>query len=571
MEQLKVMLVDDEALIRSLLRLRVDWKALGMEIIAEAGDAREAFDAIERQTPDIILTDICMPSMDGIAFSQMVVEQHPQVRIVILTGHDEFDYAKRSVKIGVSDFLLKPVNAAEITRVMQGLKTRILSERVQLREQERLMAHLEAVRPAMREKSLNALVSGASGVREAVAQLAYLGVALHPEHEHFEVALVETMRLRDAGESDSERDLLLALQVRELARQVFRQDAHVHVFLDDCRRIVLMANEPGLDLPGCCEVLRNQILNQCRCDVTIGVGGLVQGVEHIRESWQQARQALSYRAIAGRNQVIVHSEVDLTDAGDRIERADRLDELAFALGAGMSQRVRELVDAALDTAACRHHGDLSALRLEAFDLVLLCQRVRMEQRIGQAAGEGDGRLEDAALRRILEIADLPGMKAHIHELFQATSESVSQAKQCRANRLVEQIREHIMDNLSDPELSRGTTAAALFISPSHLSRVFRQATGMNYVEYVTKARMEKAMRLLRESDLRMYQIGEAVGIVDPHYFSILFKKHAGMSPNEYRSGAGASTSTDPAAGTVTGTGADPAAGAGPSASKPVTT
>jgi len=549
MERLKVMLVDDEALIRSLLRLRVDWNALGMDIIAEAGDAREAFESIERQTPDIILTDICMPSMDGITFSQMVVEQHPQVRIVILTGHDEFDYAKRCVKVGVSDFLLKPVNAVEITRVMQGLKDRILSERVQMQEQERLMAQLDAARPALREKCLNGLVSGASDARDAAAQLAYFDVALHPAHDRFEVALVETMRLRDAGEPDSERDMLLSLQVRELAHQVFRQDAHVHVFLDDCRRIVLLANEPGLDLTACCEVLRNQILNQCRCDVTIGVGGPVQGVEHIRESWQQARQALSYRAVAGRNQVIVRSEIDLADAGERIERTDRLEELAFALGTGMGQRVRALVDDALDAAAYRHHGDLSALRIEAFDLLLLCQRVRMEQRVGLTGGEADGRLDEGALRRILEIDDLPRMKAHVQGLFRETSEAVSQAKQCRANRLVEQIREHILDNLSDPELSRSTTAGALFISPSHLSRVFRQATGMNYVEYVTKARMEKAMRLLRESDLRMYQIGEAVGIVDPHYFSILFKKHAGMSPNEYRAGGGMGT----------GAGADPKA------------
>lgn len=534
MEPLKVMLVDDEALIRSLLRLRLDWHALGMEVVAEAGDAREAFALIERQVPDIILTDICMPSMDGITFSQMVVEQHPSVRIVILTGHDEFEYAKRCVKIGVADFLLKPINAAEIARVMQGLRDRILAERIQMREQERLLAQLETARPALREKCLNGLVSGAQDPREAVRELAYFGVALHPVSDRFEVALVEAMRLHDATESDSERDLLLSLQVRELARQVFRDDAHVQVFLDDCRRIVLLANEPDVDLPACCEVLRNQILNQCRCDVTIGVGGPVQGMEHIRDAWQQARQAVAYRVVAGRNQVIVRSEIDPADTGDRFERTERLEELAFALGAGLGGQVRSCVDAALDAAAYRHHGNLSALRMEAFDLLLLCQRVRMEQHVGPSGEESDGKLDEAALRRILEIDDLPRMKAHVQAVFDETCEAVNQAKLCRTNRLVDKIREHILENLADPELSRGTTASALFVSPSHLSRVFRQATGMNYVEYVTKVRMEKAMRLLRESDLRMYQIGESVGIVDPHYFSILFKKHAGMSPNEYR-------------------------------------
>ena len=113
---LRVMIVDDEALIRKLIRMRVDWASLHMEIVAEASSAGEALAMLDSVEPDIIFTDICMPTLDGIAFSRMVIERNPAIRIVIVTGHDEFEYAKSCIKIGVSDFLLKALRAEELDR-----------------------------------------------------------------------------------------------------------------------------------------------------------------------------------------------------------------------------------------------------------------------------------------------------------------------------------------------------------------------------------------------------------------------------------------------------------------------
>lgn len=122
MEQIKVLIVDDEYLIRNLIRKRINWEEQGMTIVGEASDAHEALNMVDTLRPDIVFTDICMPFIDGIEFSRMVTEKHPAIKIVIITGHDEFEFARRSIKLGIADFILKPIHAAELLNVTERLK-----------------------------------------------------------------------------------------------------------------------------------------------------------------------------------------------------------------------------------------------------------------------------------------------------------------------------------------------------------------------------------------------------------------------------------------------------------------
>jgi YesN/AraC family two-component response regulator len=133
---LRVMLVDDEYLIRNLIRMKLDWGAYGMEITAEAGGGAEALALIEQARPDIILTDISMPDMNGLEFSQKVAEKHPGIKIVIITGHDDFEYARRGLQLGIIDYLLKPIKTEELKAVAERLAAMIKEERMRGREDE---------------------------------------------------------------------------------------------------------------------------------------------------------------------------------------------------------------------------------------------------------------------------------------------------------------------------------------------------------------------------------------------------------------------------------------------------
>lgn len=152
MEQLNVLIVDDEYLIRNLLRMRINWEEQGMSIMGEASNAQEALDLVDKQQPDIMFTDIYMPNMDGIELSRLILKKYPDIKIVVVTGHDEFEYARQSIQIGIVDFILKPIRAAELLTVTDKLRAMIDEERKREQEIQRLRADLERNFPYLREK-----------------------------------------------------------------------------------------------------------------------------------------------------------------------------------------------------------------------------------------------------------------------------------------------------------------------------------------------------------------------------------------------------------------------------------
>jgi YesN/AraC family two-component response regulator len=159
LEKLKVLIVDDEYLIRNLLKLRINWQDYGMEVIGEATNTSEALDMVDEYMPDIIFSDICMPFMDGIEFSRIVLERFSNVKIVILTGHEEFEYARRSVKVGVFDFILKPINAQEIGNLLSEIKVKIEYEKLEKNELKKLKLIVKVTDINQEDRNENQIIS----------------------------------------------------------------------------------------------------------------------------------------------------------------------------------------------------------------------------------------------------------------------------------------------------------------------------------------------------------------------------------------------------------------------------
>ena len=157
-DALKVILVDDEHLVRDLLKNCIKWDDIGMKVAGEASNAHEALDLIEMLMPDIIIADIHMPFIDGIEFSRIVIEKYPHIKILILTGYEEFEYAQKCVKVGVADFLLKPINDDEIIKALLKIKEKINEERNYRNEYDQLKVQLEESLPYLKEKFLNELL-----------------------------------------------------------------------------------------------------------------------------------------------------------------------------------------------------------------------------------------------------------------------------------------------------------------------------------------------------------------------------------------------------------------------------
>ena len=531
MPSLKIFIVDDEYLIRNLIKMRIKWEELDMEIVGESSDARQALDMIDALVHDIIFTDICMPFMDGIEFSRNVIEKYPHVKIVVITGHDEFDYAKRSIKLGISDFLLKPINAEEIKKVALELKRKIVAERTHIKEYEKLKQQLELNLPYLKEKFMIQLLQGELGSGEIADKLTYFGLDINPTANYFQTAVVEVssaIKVMDAGEENS---ILLEIQCAERIRQITRKDEYTWTFFDSSRRIVLMSNNESLDLTDCCEAIKTLIINRCNCFVCIGIGSKVQGIENIKSSYREACDALNYKVVIGKNQVINYSDITYSNEVSRRIIPNKAEKIDFYIKAGMRDKMHELIEELFAEDRYCSAATMENIRLEAFDVLSACMHVLLELKIDAS---NLWEYPTQAYEQVSRIDNLVELKSYIKSLIIRIINKVHCINEKKANSLVMQICEYIQKNMSNAELSLSAVAKEFYISPSHLCRLFKQGTSQTFVEYLTKVRMESAVKFLMETDLKVYEIGEKIGINDSHYFSIIFKKINGCSINEFR-------------------------------------
>lgn len=526
-EPLKVIIVDDEAPVRDLLKMCVDWTEIGYEVAGEASCAQEALDLIEEAEPDVIFTDICMPYMDGIEFARIVFEKRPMMKIVILTGYEEFEYAKRSIKIGIADFLLKPINDDEIRKVALNIREKIQAERSRRTEYARLKKQLEESMPYLREKMLNELLIANPG-DEMEQRLDYFGIDINPGH--CQAALIDVAAADTEENPGEEERLLIKIQCQELVRQYFRDDGLVNIFMDNSRRIVVLNSNSGLEFTACLEGVLSMLVNRMKCFVGIGIGNAYPGADNIRLSYKEACNALDYRVVAGKNQVINYSDIHISvDENSRMDN-ERIDSLAFFLKAGMKNRALELLEEVFAESGIGRNTRIESIRASVSYIVAVILNVIAEAGIPVTDIFGRGQPFEA----VFGLDTCPELKEYLRGMVISTADMIESLQSRKVNQVVRQVREYILQNLSDSDLTLSSTARAFYLNMSYLSRIFKQETGQTFVEFLTKARLEKAIRLLRETDLKSYQIAENIGFMDPHYFGICFKKFTGMSVNDYK-------------------------------------
>ncbi len=531
MSNIKIFIVDDEYLIRNLIKNRIAWGDLGMEIIGEAADARKALEVIDNLVPDIIFTDICMPFMDGIEFSKRVIERYPHIKIVIITGHDEFDYAKRSLKLGVSDFLLKPVNADEIRKVALELKNKIDAEKMHNKEYENLKQQLELNLPFLKEKFMIQLLHGEVNTVELEEKLRYFHINLNPEYHSYQIAVVEVSNSEKNISNEEENRILLAIQCAEQIRQSVKEYKDTHVFLDNSRRVVLLCNSESLDLNDYCEAIKSILITTYHCFISIGIGNKVKGIENIMISYREACDAINYKIVIGKNQVVNYSDITYSYEIPWRGLANTVENINFYIKAGMVEKMHQLLDELFLEGCYCPSITIENMRLEAFDILSACMHALMELNI-DTAGMWD--YPTQPYQTVSRIDNINELKNYMKSFITKVINKVNCVNNKKVNSLISQIKEYINDNIHNDELSLSAVTKEFYISSSHLCRLFKQETNQTFVEYITKVRMETAIKILKDSDLKVYEIGEKVGIKDPHYFSIIFKKFTGVSVNEFR-------------------------------------
>lgn len=527
MELYKVMLVDDEADAREAIAKCVDWESIGFRVVAEAENGEEALDAAEQYAPDVVLTDIQMPFMDGLTFCRKLKELMPETRIIIFSGYDEFEYAQEAIRLEAEEYILKPINAEELVNVFTKIKKRLDEDFDRRHNIDQLMRFYEESLPVLKEQFLVGLLEGRLGA-EQIADYAS-DYEMKMDFPFYCVGVL--LQEEDREGRQPLHTGLLGVSLKNLAKERFEDENDV-VCMNYLGTVVVikgLKNTQALRqfifrMDQICKLSKKQY----GLDTVAGIGKVYGNVRDIARSFEEAKEAVMYRMLLDANQAIYIGDVE--PKGSEIVTLDEklIQKLLREIKIGSTQSMTEAVNDIV-THLRKSSASMPQLRLFCTQIVIELNRLadmyRVETELGNA---------QELFASIDQFRSFEEMSAWLQDLCEKLMLSIRKDRQDATKVLGEKAIAYIREHFRDSKLSVDMVCSHLGVGTTYFSSIFKKECGQNFVAYLTKVRMEEAVRLLESTEEKSYVIAGMVGYEEPTYFSYVFKKQFGVSPAKYR-------------------------------------
>ena len=535
---LRVFLVEDESIIRETLRDTVPWAQCGYSFVGEAGDGEMALPLIRQTRPDVLITDIRMPFMDGLALSKLVLQEFPQMKIIIISGFDDFEYAQQAIGIGVERYLLKPITKSNLLTVLDEVKSKIEGERAQQNYILQFKQEAQDYEQYARRRFFERVVAGQFSVQQIYEEAERLDLDLAAQC--YTIAFVSVMpEQRGVTESYSEpgariRDALVAHFLRYPEYILFRWNLTTYA-------VLLKGDTDKMDgfIQRCIQTVREQYMTYApEQEWYVAVGKPTQRLSMLPGCFEEVSRLWAYRHILPQQNILTADTVHfLPGTGSKHDfiglDADKVNPAVITgvLQSATAQEVSSFVDEYIQSMA------------DALGSGPFCQFLMLSVRFAAVRFLKTLHISQEDYLPLLSCMDMIGQNVTTDDLKRYLSDVLLRAIELRDQEagsqyrsLLKQAVSYIDANFQNEEISLNRVAKEVNISANYLSAVFSQEMGTTFVEYLTAKRMEKARELLRSSDLRSGEVAVAVGYKDPHYFSFLFKKTQGCTPRDYRAG-----------------------------------
>lgn len=525
----RLLIIDDEKYIRDLIKFSIDWDILDINICGEASCAEEGYQLVEDLKPHIIITDIYMDGKNGIEFSKTVLERHPYIKIILLSGHSEFDFATKGIDIGVSAYLLKPLNEEVMIETISKLKNTILEENKRQKEFKKLKEYIKNNKDYLVQNKLNSLITNKLKLDHIIKELNYLGVSF--QHNYFQVACFEIQPPEDFEGLFEEYQLLLQLECNSMLKNAFQKFTNVYIFYDSRHRNILLSNNPDIDLIDILENTLNTIIERLSCSLTVGVGKPVSILSKIKNSYKNAREAVRYQSIFGNNQIIQYDNITFSNQEPENDLDDLIPRLLDLIKTEQLEDALLIINICIDNSIEEDLTDIVPVRITASMIINHIMNMLLQG--GLKNTEAFHYCLDA-YERLFRMQTVDELRNLTHNLTRAVIEKFASIRNEKNNTLITSIIKYINENYSNPDLTLTLIAKTFYINPSYLSRVFKFSTNCTFTKYLRDLRLDKAKSLLLNTSKRIYEISTEVGFSDTKYFSVCFKKQFGMTTTEFR-------------------------------------
>ena len=527
MERYKVILVDDEADVIVAIEQKIQWDRLGFEVVGSATNGAKALELAEKLQPDVVLTDIKMPYMDGLELSRILNREYPNIHIMICTGFDEFEYAKEAVHLDINEYMLKPISAEELSKSLTRLKETLDREREERLNVKKLENYFKDVLPALRSNLFVSLIEGRVSEAEYKKFISEYQVEMKGP-------LFCCVDFHTSGNDLPEgmNQLLLSMSVeREIKDRIAKEwDCQEFIYLGDTILIVELDSEEKIaQLTDTCDKFcrwANRIMGAV---VTAGIGRPCDNLMNINLSYDGAREAVSYRVLYGTKRAINIGEIVPKEQNVSIQQEDtRMHDLFKTIQLGETEEIEKAAQREVEKLH-RNSDTISRYNLAIMEMLGAFYRFCANNFIDFDELSGIKNPYES-----VPDMDESTLSAWMAVISVAISEKLKKIRSNSSRRLVSDAQNIVKERYMESDFSLDTVCSALGVSNSYFSSAFKKATGESFISYLTDYRMDIASGLILETNEKNAVIAEKVGYLDANYFSYVFKKKFGVSPTKYR-------------------------------------
>lgn len=531
----KVMIIDDETIIRTGIKNIINWKQFDCKICAEASDGEEGAALIKQHSPDIIITDIRMPGIDGLKMINEIKDLVPNCRIIVLTGYRDFDYVQEAIKLGVFDFVLKPTKIEELTAVIDRAVNELKSLKSKEEEFSKLKKLFEQNIPVLKEKFLYDLIYEIYPSSEDVLSRAdLLGIDLSP----FLLLVVEIDVDENAKISQYDRNLY-QFGIINTFMDVFSDSFKVtNIPLNDVAVAFILEIKGSVDyltlINNKCDYLQELLTNCFGITVTIAVSSEGREIMQLSEKYRECMEALERKFYIGNNTVIYHEDIKgffkYVDYSP-LEKNQKL--LLEGIKTGNEGIVSQKLEDIFEYINNNDHIDMNYLRNYYWNIITYINNIRLS--VAQASN--DRSVEGINIISVHNIISESQSAQELNELVREVCRSITAKINNYNNKSIKLVLRKAINYIQKhykEQITLNIVAEHVYVSTSYLSRMFKKELGINFIDYLNGLRIEKAKELLMDPKYKTYEVAEKVGINDAHYFSRLFKKYVGISPTEFK-------------------------------------
>lgn len=532
---LNVLIVDDEMLVRIGIKSTVHWESNGFQIIGEASNGEQALEVCSELLPDIVLTDIKMPTMDGLEFIKKLKEFHSSVKVIILSCYDDFAYVQEALKLGAVDYILKPTMSPQyLLNLMNSVKEKILEEKASMSEADKLKSEIQKSKELLKEEFLkNLIFSNIYSENQIEEKKLSLGLKISSKNNFVWVARVDNPMLIQSFNSAKDTKLI-NFAASNIINEVLLGYSNVEFFSNSCYEFIFICSMEGRvsmektcsELLSLCTKIRDLSSRYLNISLSIGISSMYTGYKELFKAYKEAEQAVESRFFKGGGTIEFYKSAPyINPQGSNTNVADILGKFNFW----------DISD----------FGDLEKFshRFDNFIHSLLpCPPGRVKQACAQLVfhiSEQLSHILPAAANilekyepynRILTFDTLNSLKDYIMGIAE---ELLKDLRSNRENMVVQKAKSYVKSHYPE-DIRLSSISAHLNVSKNYFCNLFKSETGQSFISYLNRYRIEKARELLLTTDLRNYEIGERVGIPNSRHFSALFKKVIGVLPSDYK-------------------------------------